>query len=88
VPCHLRIQWLYEMFVRGAIWDGRAGLAWAHLRVELSKIIALKIKEMRIIGRTPRLPKAPHGDYDPRILASPLQRRVGTQALETPDESA
>ena len=76
VPFHIHLQWLVEYFVRGAILDGRLGLTWIHLRIELSKMLKLKIKEMRMTGRIPKLPATACGDYDPRILESSLQKLV------------
>ena len=76
VPFHLQLMWLYDVFVRGAIRDGLLGLRWARLRIEYSRAIELKIKEIQITGRIPELPKAPRGDYDPRITESSLQKLV------------
>jgi len=39
-------------------------------------MIDLKYKEIRKRGRVPEIPRAPHGDYDPRVLNSPLQKSV------------
>jgi hypothetical protein len=40
-----------------------------------------EFKEMERNGRIPEIPRAPHGDYDPRILSSPLQRLVNPKSL-------
>ena len=76
VPFHLQLQWLYEVFIRGAIRDGLLGLRWVRLRIEYSRAIELKAIEMKVTGHIPELPKAPRGDYDPRIMESSLQKLV------------
>lgn len=76
VPFRYQIQWLHEVFGRGAWRDGRIGLTWARLRVEVRKMRELKAKEMRLTGAIPQLPKVPAGDFDPRVLNSPLQKQL------------
>ena len=76
VPFRYQIQWLHEVFGRGAWRDGRIGLAWARLRVEVRRMRALKAKEMRLTGVIPQVPKVPAGDFDPRVLNSPLQKQL------------
>ena len=76
VPFRYQLQWLHEVFGRGAWCDGRIGLTWARLRVEVRRMRELKAKEMRLTGVIPQLPKVPPGDFDPRILDSPLQKIV------------
>ena len=56
--------------------DGQAGRPWAHLRVEVMRMKEFKYKEMKRTGGIPDIPGAPHGDYDPRVLKSPLQKSV------------
>ena len=51
-------------------------MAWARLRVEARRMRELKTREITVTGRMPEIPKAPHGDYDPRIIESPLQKMV------------
>ncbi len=41
------IKWLYMMFVRGAIFDGYAGLAYATLQSFYEYLIVLKTRELR-----------------------------------------
>jgi len=74
IPFRYQVQLLYELFGRGAWRDGSLGIEWARLRVEVMWMIELKAKEMRITGRIPEIPKPPRGDFDPRVLASPLQK--------------
>ena len=76
IPLRYQLQWFYEVFVRGAWLSGKAGLIWARLRVESRRMRELKFREIAVTGRIPEIPKAPHGDYDPRILDSPLQKEV------------
>jgi len=58
---------LHELFYRGAWRDGKAGLIWARLRVEVMRMCELKAIEMRTTGKIPEIPKAPCGDFDPRV---------------------
>lgn len=76
LPFRYPVLWLHEFFLRGAWFDGRLGLEWARLRVEFTRMIELKAKEMQTTGRIPEIPKAEHGDFDPRILSSSLQQDV------------
>ncbi|GAH72771.1 unnamed protein product, partial [marine sediment metagenome] len=76
VPFRYQIQWLHEVFGRGAWRDGRNGLTWARLRIEVRRMRELKAKEMRLTGAIPQLPKAPAGDFNPRVLNSPLQKQL------------
>ncbi len=80
VPFRYQMQWLHEAFFRGAIWDGAAGRRWIRLRVEVMRAIELKMREMRTTGVVPEIPKASRGNYDSRILASPLQKIVSKSA--------
>ena len=80
IPFYVHFKWFYEVFVHGAILDGRTGLTWVRLRIGLSKMLMLKIKEMRMTGRIPELPTAACGDYDPRVLDSELQKLVHSEA--------
>lgn len=84
VPFRYQMQWLHEAFVRGAIWDGAVGRAWIHLRIEIMRSIELKMREMRTTGVVPEIPKAPQGNYDSRVLASPLQKIVSKLAENAP----
>jgi hypothetical protein len=81
IPFRFCFLWLYLMFIEGAWRDGEAGRTWAHLRVEVMRMIDLKYKEMKRTGQIPEIPRAPHGDYDPRILSSPLQKLVDSQSI-------
>ena len=76
LPFRYQLQLLYELFGRGAWRDGYVGLAWARLRVEVMRMIDLKTKEMKLTGRVPAVPKPLAGEFNPRILSSPLQRQV------------
>ncbi len=81
LPLRFQLYWLYLM-IRHGVWpDGNAGRAWAHLRVEVMRMIDLKYKEMKRNGRIPEIPRAPHGDYDPRILSSPLQKLADSKSI-------
>ncbi|MBN2294578.1 MAG: glycosyltransferase family 2 protein [Pirellulales bacterium] len=76
LPFRYQIQWFYEVFVRGAWRDGKSGLTWVRLQITARRMRELKAIEMKTTGRIPELPKAPCGDYDPRVLASALQKSV------------
>lgn len=67
VPFRYQIAMLHELFYRGAWRDGKAGLIWARLRVEVMRMCELKAIEMRTTGKIPEIPKAPCGDFDPRV---------------------
>lgn len=81
IPLRFQMLWLYLMIVEGVWHDGDVGRAWAHLRVEATRMKEFKYKEMEKTGRIPEVPRAPHGDYDPRILNSPLQKSVAPVSL-------
>jgi len=76
IPLRYLLQWLHEVILRGAWRSGRTGLTWARMRVEVRRMVEIKSREIETTGRIPSVPKAPHGDYDPRILESPLQKMV------------
>ena len=46
MPARPLIKWLYMMFVRGAILDGRAGIAYANLQAMYEQMIVMKTKEL------------------------------------------
>ena len=46
-PARPVLKWLYMMFVRGAILDGRAGIAYANLQAMYEHWIVLKTRELR-----------------------------------------
>lgn len=67
--------WYY--FLKFGAWrDGRAGWVWASLRVWVHHVTTLKEKEMRKYGIPEKIPEGRHGGFDPRILASDLQRQL------------
>ena len=47
------------MFVHGVWRDGKVGREWAHLRVEVERMVHFKVTEMTITGRIPDMPRAP-----------------------------
>jgi glycosyltransferase involved in cell wall biosynthesis len=76
-PFRYQLAWLYHVVWQRAFLSGSVGLAWAKLRIEnYYRPIDYKVREMRTTGRIPEIPRAAHGDYDPRVLASPLQQLV------------
>jgi hypothetical protein len=47
LPGRPLIKWFYMMFVRGAVLDGTAGVAYATLQAFYEYMIVLKTKELR-----------------------------------------
>lgn len=82
IPFRYQLQWLHELFIRGAWRDDIRGLTWTRLRVNARRMRELKVKEMQITGRVPEIPKAPRGDFDPRVLNSSLQKDVCVEENE------
>jgi len=78
IPFRFCLLWLYMMFIEGVWRDGEVGRTWVHLRLEVLRMKEFKYKEMKRNGRIPGIPRAPHGDYDPRVLNSPLQKSVAS----------
>lgn len=76
IPMRYQFLYLYQLFRQGAWLDGKTGHAWARLRTEVYRICELKFKEIQLTGNVPQVPKATHGDYDTRILASSLQQEL------------
>lgn len=66
----------YYLLKFGAWRDGREGRIWARLRVWVHDTGTLKEMEMRRTGKMPKLPEARHGDFDPRIKNSDLQKQL------------
>ena len=54
MPGRPLIKWCYMMFIRRAILDGPAGIAYATLASFYEYLIVLKTKELRISDKTPR----------------------------------
>jgi glycosyltransferase involved in cell wall biosynthesis len=63
MPARPVLKWLYMMFVRGAILDGRAGIAYANLQAMYEYWIVLKTREDCASGDT-RLRRHPGPDTD------------------------
>jgi len=76
LPLRYVLQWIHELFIRGAWRDGRSGFTWARLRVQVRRFRELKAREMRRTGHVPRIPESPAGSFDPRVLESSLQKAV------------
>ncbi len=82
LPFRFHLLWLYLIIFESVWRDGDVGRAWAHLRVEIMLMIEFKYEEMKRTGRIPEVPRVPHGDYDPRVLDSPLQKLVTSVDLK------
>lgn len=73
--CGFLMKWYY--YIKFGAWrDGYTGWVWASLRVWVSDVIQLKMREYREFGIPENLPKARHGDFDKRILATKLQQQL------------
>lgn len=70
------IMFWYYLLKFGAWRDGYAGWCWARLRIWVHTVGDMKEKEFRRIGIPKVLPTARHGDFDPRVLASDLQKSL------------
>ncbi len=76
MPIGETILFWYYYLKFGAWRDGRTGWVWASLRVWVHHATTLKEKEMRKFGIPKKMPEGRHGEFDPRILASDLQRQL------------
>lgn len=76
LPGRKFVKFLYYFLKFGAWRDGHVGFVWAALRVWVSEVVELKADEMRNHGVPVKLPEGRHGTYDPRILASSLQKQL------------
>lgn len=76
MPLGETILFWYYFLKFGAWRDGRAGWVWASLRVWVHHVTTLKEIEMRKYGIPEKIPEGRHGDFDPRILTSDLQRQL------------
>ena len=77
VPFRYFVIWCYHALWQRAFFAGPEGRAWVRLRLaNYYRAIADKVADMERTGRVLELPQAPHGDFDPRIVESPLQREI------------
>lgn len=76
LPFRYTFQMLYELFILGAIRDGMVGIEYAKARVMVRKWRELKIKESKITGRLPYIPKLSQQEYNPQILNTELQQSI------------
>lgn len=76
IPGGKMIMFWYYFLKFGAWRDGCSGWNWAKLRVWAHRVVDMKETEFRRIGIPKLLPTGRHGDFDPRILVSELQRRL------------
>lgn len=70
------VMWSYYYFGYGAWKDGLAGWNWAKLRMWVHRVGDIKEREFRKHGIPKILPTARHGDFDPRIMRSELQKQL------------
>jgi glycosyltransferase involved in cell wall biosynthesis len=66
-PFRYQLLMIYELFYQGAWRDGKTGMAWARLRVEVMRMRELKILEMRTRDRISTVSKVPDAAFDPRL---------------------
>lgn len=76
IPGRSLFFFLYYFFGFGAWRDGYTGMVWAKLRVWCNNVTLLKEREMRLYGIPKKWPEARYGDFDLRILKSPLQKQL------------
>jgi glycosyltransferase involved in cell wall biosynthesis len=67
MPLRYTLLRLYLGIVKGAFFCGYPGRTWAYLRTVVYRMAEQKAWEIRKTGRIPPVPRAPHGDYDPRV---------------------
>jgi len=82
IPFRYPLVFLYNLILMGAWRDGKAGWIWAHLRSEVYRMREYKVVEMRWTGYVPSVPKARHGDFDPRIMNTELQQKLLPDVFE------
>jgi glycosyltransferase involved in cell wall biosynthesis len=76
IPFRYHIQFIYDFFRRQSFRDGKVGYEWTRLRIQITRWQELKVREMKVTGRRPQLPRAATGPFDPRITASELQSNI------------
>ncbi len=77
LPVFGRLAKFIHYYIGFGAWrDGFVGLQWAKQRMWVQSVVDLKEAEFRKHGIPKVLPKARHGDFDPRVLSSELQRRL------------
>lgn len=82
IPFRYLLVLIYNYFFVGAWRDGKVGFIWARLRSEVYRMREYKITEMNWSGLIPEIPKARHGDFDPRIMATTLQQNLLPDVFE------
>lgn len=75
IPFRFQLLTLYYLVFKGLWRDGKVGFAWAHLRSEVMRTRELKAQEMKWSCNVTEIPKAPHGNFDPRIISTNIQRQ-------------
>ncbi len=66
-PFRYLILYLHALLAQGAWRAGWRGHVWAHLRVEVYRMIDLKLLEMQQAGRSYDIPRTPRGKPDARV---------------------
>ena len=81
VPLRYQFLYWYHLLGQGVWRNGATGRLWARLRTEVYRMCEAKVREMRQTGRIPDVPKATHGCFDSRVLASRLQQELLPETL-------
>jgi glycosyltransferase involved in cell wall biosynthesis len=81
VPLRYQFLYWYHLLGQGVWQDGATGRLWARLRTEVYRMCEAKVREMRQTGKIPDVPKATHGCFDSRVLASRLQQELLPETL-------
>ena len=79
LPGRYILYWIYLAIFQRAILSGYPGLVWVRWRIDSLKWAEITLYEIKKTGKVPKLPKASHGDFDPRILETELQKSVYPQ---------
>ena len=67
IPFRYFILFFYNWLWLGAWRAGNVGLIWARMRVDITRLIEYKYREMQITGRLPEKRQYGHGDPDVRV---------------------
>lgn len=81
-PFRYQIIYLYNLLYKGSWRDGKVGFAWAHLRSEVYRMWEYTEIEMKNTGKVPQNPKMSQGNFDTRIINSPLQAKLLPETIE------
>ncbi|MGD9127232.1 MAG: glycosyltransferase family 2 protein [Planctomycetia bacterium] len=76
IPFRYQLMFLQLYFGRGLWRDGKVGLDWVNARIMMRRLVEMKMREFETFQQVPEIPKAPAGEFDPRVVNSELQAMV------------